>query len=52
MSSPPISLPRCSGNRQGEPMDDVIVDSAAVGERNRLSLQVKRSVRSARAMLA
>ena len=31
-------------DRQGEPMDDVIVDSDAVGERNRLSLQVKRSV--------
>ena len=25
-------------------MDDVIVDSEAVGDRNRLSLQVKRSV--------
>ncbi len=31
-------------NRQGEPMDDVIVDSEAAGERNRLSVQVKRSV--------
>jgi hypothetical protein len=31
-------------DRQGEPMDDVIVDSAAAGERYRLSLQVKRSV--------
>ena len=30
--------------RQGEPMDDVIVDSDAAGARNRLSLQVKRSV--------
>src|SRR6516225_12141451 len=31
-------------DRQGEPMDDVIVDSDAAGTRNRLSLQVKRSV--------
>jgi ATPase family associated with various cellular activities (AAA) len=31
-------------DRQGEPMDDVIVDSDAAGERYRLSLQVKRSV--------
>ena len=31
-------------DRQGEPMDDVIVDSDAAGDRNRLSVQVKRSV--------
>jgi len=31
-------------DRQGEPMDDVIVESDAAGERYRLSLQVKRSV--------
>jgi len=31
-------------DRQGEPMDDVIVDSDVAGERYRLSLQVKRSV--------
>ena len=31
-------------DRQGEPMDDVVADSAAAGERYRLSLQVKRSV--------
>jgi hypothetical protein len=31
-------------DRQGEPMDDIIVDGDAAGERNRLSLQVKRSV--------
>jgi hypothetical protein len=31
-------------DRQREPMDDVIVDSDAADERNRLSLQVKRSV--------
>jgi hypothetical protein len=31
-------------DRQGEPMDDVIVDSDAAGGRNRLSLQVKRSL--------
>src|ERR1700674_4339475 len=31
-------------DRQGEPMDDVIVDSDAAGDCNRLSLQVKRSV--------
>ena len=31
-------------DRQGEPMDDVIVDSDAAGSRNRLSVQVKRSI--------
>src|SRR5215472_11469974 len=31
-------------DRQGEPMDDIIVDSYAAGSRNRLSVQVKRSI--------
>jgi hypothetical protein len=31
-------------DRQGEPMDDVIVDSDAAGDQNRLSVQVKRRV--------